>query len=368
MKNVRRPKDRIDLIVYIGTMENILNLRSLMNQAMEADVTALRQFLTTNPGQPLVATGSGGAESVADFAALLYGANGGLATAVSPYTLNSYSDETLKTAKLLLVSKGGHNNDIVFAAKRGLAVNPARTASFTLYTGDRNEVRKAFTKAGSSLSFDIPGLRVHDDFISTQTPVMYFALLCRAFDPDIDLSKYRTAPAVPYRLERNDGTALDPADFKDVRSFIVLHGSWGRPAAANLESKLVESGLCPACVLDFRNYCHGRFIFTSAHLEDSAVVMFVSPREKDIVARTRIFLPASTRLVLIETEADAPDASLDLLIRSSAFFFDLCAVTGTNWVSPKNPGKIDKRQPMWVPFMAELKRSGPLTLRKDWTL
>ena len=343
-------------------MIHILNLEALLNQALEADVTALRQFLTTNPGQPLVATGSGGAESVADFAALLYGARGGLATAVSPYTLNSYSDEALKTSKLLLVSKGGHNNDIVFAAKRGLAVNPARTASFTLYTGERNEIRKLFLKSGSALSFDIPGLSVHDAFISTQTPVTYFALLCRVFDPGVDLSKYQTAPKVPYRLERNDGTPLTAADFKDVRSFIVLHGSWGRPAAKNLEGKLVESGLCPACVIDFRNYCHGRFIFTSAHLEDSAVVMFVSPREKDIVARTRKFLPASTKLVLIETEADAPDASLDLLIRSSAFFFDLCGVTGTNWESPKNPGKIDKRQPMWVPFMAEMKRTGPLTL------
>ena len=345
-----------------GSMHNILNLDALLKQAMEADVSALRQFLTTNPGQPLVATGSGGAESVADFAALLYGANGGLATAVSPYTLNAYSDEALKTAKLLLVSKGGHNNDIVFAAKRGLAVNPDGTASFTLYTGDRNEVRKLFVKAGSAQSFDIPGLSVHDAFISTQTPVMYFALLCRAFDPGVDLSKYRTTPAVPYRLERNDGTALSPADFKEVRTLVVLHGSWGRPVAANLEGKLFESGLCPSCVVDFRNYCHGRFIFTSAHLEDSAVVMFVSPREKDIAARTRKFLPASTKLVLIETEADAPEASLDLLIRSSAFFFDLCGVTDTNWVSPKNPGKIDKRQPMWVPFMAELKRNGPLRL------
>ncbi len=57
-----------------------------------------------------------------------------------------------------------------------------------------------------------------------------------------------------------------------------------------------------------------------------------------------------------------------LLIRSSDFFFDLCGVTGTNWVSPKNPGKIDKRQPMWVPFMAEMKRIGPLTLGKDQVL
>ena len=101
-------------------MEEYLNLESLLTQAAEADVTALRQFFTTKPSQPLVTVGSGGAESVADFAALLYGARGGVATAVTPYTLNSYSDDALKTAKLLLVSKGGHNQDIAFAAGRGL--------------------------------------------------------------------------------------------------------------------------------------------------------------------------------------------------------------------------------------------------------
>ena len=281
---------------------------------------------------------------------------------MTPYTLSSYSDDALKTSKLLLVSKGGHNNDIVFAAKRGLSVNPSGTASFTLSTGDRNEVRKAFLKAGSALSIDIPGLKVHDGFVSTGTPVMYFALLCRAFDPVCDLTKYYRLPEQTFRRERNDGTVLSPEDFRDVRHYVILHGSWGRPAAENLEGKLFESGLCPASVCDYRNYCHGRFIFTSNHLEDSAVVMLVSPRERDIAERTRKYLPASTRLVIIETEADAPEASLDLLIRSTEFFFSLCEATGTNWESPKNPGCIDKRVPMWVPFAAELKRNGPLRI------
>lgn len=339
-----------------------LNLKDLMSQAESADITSIRSFLFSNPTQPLVATGSGGAETVADFAALLYGARGGMAAAVSPYTLNSYSDAALKTAKILLVSKGGHNNDIVFAAKRGLSVNPTGTASFTLYTGDRNVVRKAFLKAGSDYSFDIPGLHIHEGFVSTDTPVMYFALLCRIFDPSCDLSRYQVLPETPFRLERNDGIPLSINDFREVKHYIALQGSWGRPVAANLEGKMVESGLCPASVYDYRGFCHGRFIYTSNHLADSAMVLFVSPRERDIAERTRKFLPPETRLVIIETETDALEASLDLLIRSSEFFFALCKATGTDWESPKNPGRIDKRTPMWVPFMAELKRNGPLSI------
>lgn len=297
-----------------------------MSQASEADVTPLRNFLFSNPEKPLVTTGSGGAESVADFAALLYGARGGVGTAVSPYTLNSYSDAALKTAKLLLVSAGGHNNDIAFAAKRALDVNPVESASFTLSQGERNEVRKLFLKASSELSLDIPGTRTHDGFVSTGTPLMFFALLCRAFNPGCELGKYSGMPL-------------------------------------NLEGKLTESGLATAMVSDYRNYCHGRFIFTSNHLEDSAVVMLVSPRERDIVERTRKFLPAQTSLVIIETEEDTPEAALDLLVRTTAFFFELCEATGTNHESPSNPGRMDKRVPIWVPFISGMKKNGPLTIR-----
>ena len=339
------------------------SLRDIMSHASEADVTPLRSFLLSDPGKPLVATGSGGAESVAEFAALLYGARGGVGTAVSPYTMNSYSDEALRSSKQLLVSAGGHNNDIIFAAKRVLGVNPGASASFTLSLSDRNEVRKLFLKAGSCLSFDIPGGRVHDGFVSTGTPLKFFALLCRVFNPGCNLAKYSGMPGSPFRVELNDGTPLGVDALRGIGSLVVLHGSWGRPVALNLEGKLVESGLATAMVSDYRNYCHGRFIYTSNHLEDSAVVMLVSPRERDIAERTRRFLPSQTRLVIIETGEDSPEASLDLLVRSTGFFFDLCEATGTDHESPANPGRIDKRVPMWVPFVSEMKRIGPLTVR-----
>ena len=114
-------------------------LQAAIDQTLSAELNPISEFLFTNPSQPLIATGSGGAETVGDFAALLYGARGGVATSVSPYTLNSYSDEALKTAKILLISKGGHNNDIVFATKRALEVNPSGTAAINFSDSDRND-------------------------------------------------------------------------------------------------------------------------------------------------------------------------------------------------------------------------------------
>ena len=337
-------------------------LPHVIDQALAADLNPIRNFLCSNPSDPLIATGSGGAETAGEFAALLYGARGGVSASVSPYTLNSYSDAALRTAKILLVSKGGHNNDIVFATRRAVDVNPDKTAALNFSDSEENEARKFFLKAGSDKSFIIPMKNVHDGFVSTGTSLSYFALFTRIFQPGVDLEKYKTLPERPYTLCLNDGTPLSAEAFKDVRSYIVLHGSWGRPVANNLEGKLVESGLAQAGVYDYRNYCHGRFIFTSNHLEDSAVILFISPREHDIATRTRAFLPASTKLILIETEHDAPEASLDMLIRSTELFHALCEAAGVNPESPGNPGRIDKRKPMWVPFMAALKAQGPLGL------
>lgn len=337
-------------------------LQAVIDQTLSADLNPIKDFLFTNPGEPLIATGSGGAETAGDFAALLYGARGGVATSVSPYTLHSYGDAALKTAKILLISKGGHNNDIVFATRRALEVNLEKTVAINFSDSDRNEARKLFLKAGSDKTFIVPMKNVHDGFVSTGTSLSYFAIFTKIFQPDVDLEKYKIIPEKPFTLCLNDGTPLTPEDFKGVHSYIALQGSWGRPVAANLEGKLVECGLAQVGVYDYRNFCHGRFIFTSNHLEDSAIALFVSPRERDIVARTRTFLPPTAKLIIIETGHDAPEASLDLLIRSTEFFHTLCSATGVNPESPKNPGRIDKRKPMWVPFMAEMKKQGPLKI------
>ena len=101
-------------------------LQAVIDQTLAADLNPIKNFLFANPSEPLIATGSGGAETAGEFAALLYGARGGVATSVSPYTLNSYGDAALKTAKVLLISKGGHNNDIVFATRRALESTQAQ--------------------------------------------------------------------------------------------------------------------------------------------------------------------------------------------------------------------------------------------------
>ena len=341
-------------------MRNMDNNDYILDQVGNADLLRLSRFLLSDASRPLIAIGSGGSESAARLAALFYGARGGVATAVSPYPFNSFSDVALATAKILLLSKGGHNNDIVYASRHSLRVNHDGTAAINFSDDDRNVVRDIFQKLGSNQAFFIPVDGIGNGFVSTGTSVAWFALLTRLFQTDVDLDKYKSSQESSFTLLRNDGFPLIPADLIPVKNFVILHGSWGMPVAYNLEGKLVETGLACACVSDYRNYCHGRFIYTSNHLEDSAVILLVSPRERRIVERTRNFLPAATKLVIIETGYDAPEASLDLLMRMKGFFDTLCVANDTDPARPANPGRIDKRVPIWIPFIEDLKRNGPL--------
>jgi len=346
-------------------MKTINEIQNLLSLVSNHNTDGLRQFLLSNSQKPLIAVGSGGMDGVARFAALLYGSVSGLGRGMTPLEMNSLSDETLSKVKVLLLSAGGHNSDIEFAAKRCLSVNPSDTACICLSSSERNKLMPLFEKAGASAHDFRFEAHSHDGFVSCGTPIIYCALLAKAFGADVTDTELSRQFAERYHLRTNSDKTWDITSISGIRHFTILHGSWGTPVANLLEGKFTESGWATCQVADFRNYCHGRFIFTSNHLEDSAVVLLISPREKHLAEKIRSFLPESARLIIIETAQDSPAATLDLLVSATGFFQTGCDAAGVNPESPKNIGKIDKRVPMWIPFVAELKKIGPLKMKHN---
>lgn len=338
---------------------NITELKSIISLADSFNTASLRSFLLGNPSKPLILVGSGGMTGTGECMATVYTSLSGLARAMTPLEMNSLSDRTLSSVKILLLSKGGHNADIEFAAKRALRVNPSQTACMCLHGGEKNVIKPLFEKAGLAANCFIYESKVHDGFVSCGSPVMYLALLCKALGV---LSQVDTEAPASVTFCTNGGQPLGPQDFSSLEHFTLLSAGWGQGVSSLLEGKLVESGWASGQMYDYRNYCHGRFIFTSNHLGSSAVVMLVTPNEKALAARIRSFLPQDTKLIIIETALDSPAASLDLLLSTTLTFHSLAEAAGFNPESPKNPGRIDKRKPIWVPFAADLKKAGPLTL------
>ena len=161
-----------------------------------------------------------------------------------------------------------------------------------------------------------------------------------------------------------------------IKHFVVLYSDYAKPAAHDFEGVLVETGVASAQVSDYRNYCHGRFIFISNHTRHStkghnlpesevAVILFVSPRNKKLVEEIREkALTKETPIVLIKTEYNDCRAALDLLIKSNLFLADYEEKElGINPCAPENYNakEIDKRVPKnGVSFERELASNGPL--------
>ena len=282
--------------------ELLTDAHKYIELAEQADVEPLRQFLFNGPERPLIAMGHGGSHSSAAYAALLYGTNCGLGRAITPYQANFLSDATLKSAKMLLVSKSVKNQDAVYIAKRMKTVNPDHSYIF-------------------KLPFDVP-----DGFISIGGTFVYISLLYKAFTGDVDFShrlalSSESTDNFTYRCV--DGVTTPP-DLSTISQFTVLFGSYGEPVAHKMESNMTEAGLASCVISDYRDECHGRFLSLSNFIQsehrlqsDCALVLLVTPREEDVCRNFLKCLPSHQPIVLIRTDIDTPLGFIDLLYKMS---------------------------------------------------
>lgn len=355
--------------------EILKEIPTLFETAAAEDVSEFRRFLFGKKNLPMLFIGSGGMKANGAYSAMLYGMNSGLGRAISPYGLASLSDDVIKNSRCLLLSVGGNNDDIVYAARRCVEVNPENTACLTFYEHDKNRMLDAL-KGTRARIFMYQHNEWKGGFISIRMKFYFYALMYKAFAKNEEFPYNLNINLSPescfeYRLNK-EGTNLP--NLKSINHFIALYGSYGEAVAYDLENVFAESGLASVQVVDYRNFCHGRFIFVGNHTEnykeprdesDVAVVMFVSPREESIAKQLLDdVIPYKTPIVLIKTGWDSPLATLDLLVKSNVFIsFVGERCYGINPNSPSNYSDIDKRFPIsGVKFLAELRRWGKLTM------
>lgn len=325
------------------------------------DVSALRNWLMADPKLPLICVGSGGKHT--SYPALLYQMMASIAKAVTPLEFSTISPEAIKNSKILLLSSSGKNIDIKYATKRALKYNPKNTACLTFTDGEDNEIVK---KLGKDKSFVFKH-EFKDGFISIRSKILTYAILYKAFSGDVSFAKkLRTEGS--YTVEINKMGVL-PA-WSQINHYNVIYGSYGEPVAHDIESPMIEGGIASVQLCDYKNFCHGRFIFGSNHCSnrrvkktDVCTILLISPREEFLAKKVReLALPDNMPVVEIRTELDNPLASIQLLIDALTFVFDLAEKQlGINPNSPPNYSSIDKRVPIsGVHYEAELKRFGEL--------
>lgn len=353
---------------YTLMSKRLINLPELFQEADLQDISGLHDFLFQDPGKPMLFIGNGG--MLDHFAGHLYEMNSGIARCITPLELASMSDETIKGCRCLLLSAGGGNMDIQYAAKRLLEINPENTACYTNRLGEKS----AFKRFDPSRVFLFQTQRFEESFISVESKFFRDALMFRAFTGN-NASDIRIDTSASYQYQLNNSAAtLTP--LRRIKHFVALFSDYGGPAAHDVEGVLVETGIASVQVSDYRNYCHGRFLFVGNHTRhttkkhtltesDVAVILFITPRNKGLVKDIREkALAKETPVVLIETEYNDARAILDLLIKSNFFLADYEEKgLGINPCDPENynANEIDKRIPKNnVRFDKELANNGAL--------
>ena len=331
--------------------------------AENCDVTAFRRWLLTNPTKPLICIGNGGKHT--SYPALMYEMNAGVAKSITPLEFASMSPKTIASSKVLLLSNAGKNIDIGYAVKRAAAHNPENTAAFTFTD---NEEENQLIKALKGHNTFIYKNHFIDGFISIRSKIFTYGLLYKAFSgKDKFVHRLNFEPRYDYFINKEG----ELPELKNIKHFVLLYGSYGEPVAHDIESTMVEGGIASVQVCDYRNFCHGRFIFAGNHSQskrvpatDVCAILLTTPREAKIADYLRAKALASNMpIVHIHTDLNSSLATIQLLINSLHFVCDLAENhCGINPNSPPNYSDVDKRYPMnQVLFSQSLKTHGELT-------
>ena len=201
-----------------------------------------------------------------------------------------------------------------------------------------------------------------DGFISIRSKILTDAILYRAFSGKDAISQFiKDERKYDYRINVR-GILPNP---KDIKHYSVLYSSYGEPVAHDIESTMTESGVASVQICDYRNYCHGRFIFGSNHPQETCMILLITPRERELAKRIREnVLPSNIPIIEITTERNDALATIELLLDSMYFIFDVAErYHGVNPNSPQNLSGIDKRFPIsGVKFLSELSNSGEMCI------
>lgn len=343
--------------------DSLVMIPDALKWAEKQDVERLRRFLVENSNIPLYCFSSGGASSALEYAALLYECNKGMAKALTPLMMASISDAALKKAKILIVTGDGDGWDEKYTSKRATMINPDGTAAIVRDSVVDNYVINSLKKVTSNwfvYNWLVPD-GDNPPFIATIETICQFGLFYKAFTNDSEIKSKLEINLNPNACftygARVEG---EVPKLNQIKNFIVLYAGWSKPVATDFECKMIEGGFASVQLCDYRNFCHGRFIFLSKHLEDSVLVLFLTPREqqfaKDLILESVTWMdkedvfPKDTPIVKIETGFDSPIATIDLMVKMQVFFNEVAKSFDDEPCDPDNPKGIDKRFPRSTPF------------------
>jgi hypothetical protein len=289
--------------------------------ASHEDISPLTQLLDSVASGTALYIGSGGALAVSALASALHVAKTGrLATHTTPLAVSG-GPLRHSTAAVLFSARAG-NPDVALAARAAVEQGCDPVG---LVTHRRvEEIPSSLARQPITIvSYAAPFTR--DGFLATNTVLTMSTLLVRWYA--------RRAFSLPDQLRpqiSRDGRSM-------AQNCLVLVGPGTQAAGIDLETRLSETGLAAAQLVDYRNFAHGRHYGLSRNQDRTTVVAFIAPEYADLANDTLSQLPSEVPVIRIETDQVWPFGVLELLVRSMQLIGQVSDAAGLDPARPCVP-------------------------------
>lgn len=287
--------------------------------------------------------GSGGSFTASAFVEAVYLQSlGRLAKAITPFEfegLNKIDDDTT----VWFISHGGGNTDILGAALSAEKNNHSKCIAFT---GNKNSKLADMARKNGWKTIFIQSQE--RNFVSIIGLLSQVSALCGLMASDDDIrdldgffsdkslrmdfgSSMRTMRSIAYEMARS---------FDDIASMHVVGFArgWGWPALIDLDSKIVEGGICTIEISELKNFTHGRYMNLFGR-RNRRVLLIKTTRDAELVDYLYRKFKRYVPTFVIETEKKGIVGAVDLLVKSLFLAWYLGQIAKKNILKPMFPAE-----------------------------
>lgn len=263
--------------------------------ALGVDIAPLISALTASAQKPLVAVGSGGSLSVAEFTASLHQHFADrLARAATPLEVSSAGKRDLDSS-FFVFSAGGSNKDTLNVFRHLSLLEPRRLAVLTARAS--SPVGKLADCFPYVDKLELPLPCGKDGFLATNSLLAFCVVTARAY-ATVFRSPEKIPKSLDELLETQSGLARFGSELErscqplwNRENLVVLHSPALLAAARDLESRFTEAALGPVQIADFRHFAHGRHQWLAKRGNSTAVLSLATDADGDLAAKTLRLLP-----------------------------------------------------------------------------
>ncbi len=287
------------------------------NWAKEIPIDNLIEFVKRSKDTPLYVIGSGGSFSATTFVSLLHQHIGRVARCITPLEFLEFENID-NNCSVLIVTAGGNNRDILSAFDKAVKIKPKNLG--IVCASINNKLTKKSLEIKNALVHAVRLPTRKDGFLATNSLVATLVWTCRAYIeahslsyqlPNINDLVFQEQSKIEF--EEEIFKQLD--DFVDCKTVVCLYDNWGKTAATDTESKLVEAGLANVQLADYRNFAHGRHNWLDKNKESTCLIALVNPNCEQLANKTLKLIPDYTPKIAISTNYEGPVGAISLLIQ-----------------------------------------------------